>query len=265
MTCLAGCGGADGDVVARSGKLELTRGELLASISFDGASDSLAAASMYIEDWRDMAALYQRALVDGVEREPETKLLIEKASRQITVQRFIDRKITAASANGLFRIDSSEVSAFYERHADAFVCAEPHVALVRYYAASAVQAAKLRAIAVETGAACLPDSARDAVPEYAELNRKSFSAGRRLRRQSRLFLENGRMHSILREMTPGDVSRPIALNDSLIVVMQLLDRVETGGRMTLDQCRGDIEELLIVEKQKQYYTTLLETARETYQ
>jgi len=70
---------------------------------------------------------------------------------------------------------------------------------------------------------------------------------------------------MLRDMAPGDVSQAIPLNDSLIVVMQLLDRVEPGRRMTLDQCRGDIEELLIVEKQKQYYTTLLEKARETYQ
>lgn len=265
MACLAGCGGSGGDVVARSGRLELTRGELLASIGYDDAADSLVAASMFIEDWRDMAALYQSALEDGVDREPETRRLIETASRQITVQRFIDRKMADASGRGLFRIDASEVRAFYERHPDGFVCSEPHVALVRYYAASAAEAAKLRAIAVETRGARLPDRIAEAAPAYAELNRKSVSAGRRLRPQSRLFLESTRMRSMLRDMAPGDVSRAIPLNDSLIVVMHLLDRVETGRRMTLDQCRGDIEELLIVEKQKQYYTTLLETARETYQ
>ncbi len=262
---LAGCGALpENDVVAKAGKLELTRDELLASISYRDARDSLTAASIYIEDWKEMAVLYQSALAAGVEEEGETQLLIRKAVRQITVQRYIDRMLSRASEEGAFAVDSDEIRAFYETFPSEFVCTEPHYAVERYYAASAERAARLRDLLLEEVRS--PDDFHERVgrtaPDHAETNRALVAS--RLKPVRRLFLENERMKSLLEGMQPGAVSPVVALGDTLYVVMALRDRVGAGERLSLAQARKEIEELLTVEKQKQYYSTLLKQARETY-
>ena len=264
---LAGCGALpENDVVAKAGKLELTRGELLASISYRDSRDSLTATSIYIEDWKEMAALYQSASAAGVKEEAETRFLIRKAARQITVQRYIDRMMSRASEEGAFVVGSDEIRVFYETFPAEFFCAEPHYAVERYYAASAERAARLRDLLQEQVKRSDDFRRRveSAAPAYAETNRAGAAAPLRLKPASRLFLENKRMKSLLESMQSGAVSPVVSLGDTLYVVMALRDRVGTGERLSLEQARKEIEELLTVEKQKQYYSTLLKQARETY-
>ena len=96
----------------------MTRDELLASITYSSQEDILTAAAIYIEDWLDLASLYQLALENGLADEVESRLLIEKAKRQIIVQRFLDREIEPIAKNRKVVVDSSEVTDFYNAFPD---------------------------------------------------------------------------------------------------------------------------------------------------
>ena len=96
----------------------MTRDELLASITYSSQEDILTAAAIYIEDWLDLASLYQLALENGLADEVESRLLIEKAKRQIIVQRFLDREMELIAKNKKVVVDSSEVTDFYNAFPD---------------------------------------------------------------------------------------------------------------------------------------------------
>lgn len=265
---MVGCsGGPDNDVVARAGKLELTRGELLASISYASPEDSLTVSAIYIEDWRDLAAMYQLALEDGVDKDPDTRMLIEKAARQITVQRFVDKKMGKGEAKGLFAVDSSAVSAVYREFPDDFICRETQYAVARYYAVTEQAASRMQnALKLHEGdEAEIRKLIESIEPGYAGANLRTRRNPPRLKTIAQMHLENRRMKDFLKNMTPGELSPVIAVHDSLFVVMEMHGILEKGDKKTLEQAYRDIEELLIVEKQKQYYSKLLEQAREKYQ
>jgi hypothetical protein len=80
-----------------------------------------------------------------------------------------------------------------------------------------------------------------------------------------LHLENDTMKEVLPTLLPGELSSVITVHDSLFVVMEMHDRVKKGSKKTFEQAYDEIEELLIVQKQKHYYSTLLGEAREKYQ
>ena len=265
---IVGCGtGQDDDVVARVGKLQLTRDELLASISYTSREDSLTASAIYIEDWRDLAVLYQLALDDGMDKEPEARMLIDKATRQIIAQRFVDKRMRKAEKEGHFAVDSSAVGAFYREFPDVFVCGEAQYAVARYYTKTAQAASRMEnAFRLHEGdEKSLLQLVESIEPGYAGTNIRSYRNSWRLKTLAQLHLENDKMKGFLQNMAPGELSPVIALHDSLFVVMEMHDIVKKDDKKTLEQAYGDVENLLIVEKQKQYYSKLLQQARDKYQ
>ncbi|MCW8795617.1 MAG: hypothetical protein OQK67_00965 [Chlorobium sp.] len=264
---LAGCGNQHDDVVAKSGDLQLTRDELLASITYSSQEDSLTASGIYIEDWKDLAALYQLALEKGFADEAESKLLIEKATRQIIVQRFLDREIDQIEKKQGFAVDSSEVTAFYRAFPDLFVCSDTEYGVSRYYFSSAVTASRMKnALRQHQGdEESLIKLIGSIEPRYARKNMEARGKGLQLRALRQLHLENDNVKRSLNGMAPGEISSVISLHDSLFVIMEMHDIVMKGERKSLLQAYGNIEDLLIVEKQKQYYSTVLEKARKQFQ
>lgn len=265
---IAGCGSAtDDDIVARAGNLELSRDEVLASISYSSPEDSLTVSAIYIEDWKDLAALYQLALEDGVDRDSDARMLIEKATRHIVVQCFVDQKMEQAGKQGLFAIDSSDVRAFYREFPDAFVSRATEYAVARYYATTLQAAGRIEnALRLHEGnedrLLLLIESIE---PGYAAKNRESRSNVHTLRPLEQIHLESETMKSSLQNLAPGEMSPVIAVHDSLFVVIEMHDIVKKGDKKTFEQAYGEVEELLTVQKQKEYYSTLLEEARQKYQ
>ena len=264
---LSGCGNQHDDVVAKSGDLQLTRDELLASITYSSQEDSLTASAIYIEDWKDLAALYQLALEKDLAGEAESQLLIEKATRQIIVQRFLDREMEQVEKNRGFAVDSSEVSAFYSAFPDVFVCSDTEYGVSRYYFSSAVTASRMKNVLRQHQGdeESLIKLIGSIEPRYARKNMDARGKGRRLRAHRQLHLENESVERALNSMAPGEISSVISLHDSLFVIMEMHDIVIKGERKSLLQAYGNIEDLLIVEKQKQYYSTVLEKARKKFQ
>ena len=264
----SGCGTSpDDEVVAKAGKLRLTRGELLASIDYASPQDSLTMSAIYIEDWRDLAALYQLALDENVDKEPETRMLAEKAMRQITVQRFVDSRMNRAEKEGMLAVDSAAVKAFYQEYPDESVCKQTEYALARYYASTEQAASRMQnALRFHEGnGKRLLGLIESLDSVYADVNRQSYLSGRDLKALPRLHLENRKMKRLLLSMVPGDISPVIKVHSTLFVVMHLHAVLGKGEKKSVAQAYEDIEELLIVEKQKQYYSTLLQQARDKYQ
>lgn len=262
---IAGCGKArEDDIVARAGKLQLTRDEVLASINYFSPEDSLIVSAIYIEDWKALAFLYQLALEEGIDKDPVTRQLIEKATKNIVVQRFVDKRMEKAEEGGLHAIDSSAVREFYHKFPETFLNSDTEYAVSRYYASTAQSASRIgNALRLhEDDENRLLELIESIEPEYAAEARNN---ARKLKTLARIHLENDTMKDILRKLAPGECSPVIALHDSLFVVMELHDIVKKGEKKTFEQSYGEIEELLTVQKQKQYYNTLLEEARKKYQ
>lgn len=114
MLIFSGCSSAPNEPpVATLGKSVLTRDELRYSLSYQNREDSITQAAMYLEDWLITTALYEKALQEGQDKDTLTQLLIEKSRRKIVASRYVARKLQEEIAAGKFRIDSSEVQAFY--------------------------------------------------------------------------------------------------------------------------------------------------------
>lgn len=264
---IAGCGDArKDDIVARSGQLQLTRDEVLASISYSSPEDSLIVSAIYIEDWRSLALLYQLALEENIDKDPETKRLIEKAKRTIVVQRFVDKRMEKAENDGLHAIDSSAAREFYHQFPEMFTASSKEYAVSRYYASTAQSASRIEnALRLhEDDENRLLELIESIEPGYAAENRQARDNVRELKTLDRIHLENDTMKEALQKLAPGELSSVIAVDDSLFVVLELHDIVGKGEKKTFEQSYGDIEELLTVQKQKQYYSTLLEEARKKY-
>lgn len=265
---IAGCSNvADDDIVARAGKLQLNRGEVLASISYSSPEDSLTASAIYIEDWKELASLYQLALDDGIDKDRDTQILIEKAARHIIVQRFVDQRMEKAEKEGLYVIDSSAVRAFYREFSDSFVSRETEYAVSRYYASTPQTAGRMENVlrlhqGDENRLLQLIESIE---PGFAKKNCKARGNADKLRPLAQIQLENEKIKESLQNLAPGELSSAITVHDSLFVVVEMHDIVKKGNKKTFEQAYGEIEELLIVQKQKLYYSTLLEEAREKYQ
>lgn len=264
---IAGCGDArKDDIVARSGQLQLTRDEVLASISYSSPEDSLIVSAIYIEDWKALALLYQLALEENIDKDPETERLIEKAKRTIVVQRFVDKRMEKAENDGLHAIDSSAAREFYHQFPEMFVNSNKEYAVSRYYASTAQSASRIEnALRLHEGDENrLLELIESIEPGYAAENRQARGSVRKLKALDRIHLENDTMKEALQKLAPGELSSVIAVDDSLFVVLELHDIVGKGEKKTFEQSYGDIEELLTVQKQKQYYSTLLEEARKKY-
>ncbi|MCG8345804.1 MAG: hypothetical protein MI685_11705 [Chlorobiales bacterium] len=265
---IAGCGDArKDDIVARSGQLQLTRDEVLASISYSSPEDSLIVSAIYIEDWKSLALLYQLALEENIDKDPGTKRLIEKAKRTIVVQRFVDKRMEKAENDGLHAIDSSAAREFYHQFPEMFTASNKEYAVSRYYASTAQSASRIEnALRLhEDDENRLLELIESIEPGYAAENRQARDSVRELKTLDRIHLENDTMKEALQKLAPGELSSVIAVDDSLFVVLELHDIVGKGEKKTFEQSYGDIEELLTVQKQKQYYSTLLEEARKKYQ
>lgn len=266
--CITGCGKvADRDIVARAGKLTLSRDEVSASINYSSRQDSLTMSAVYIEDWKDLASLYLLALENGIGEDPDSKMLIEKAARHIIVQRFVDQKMKEASKEGLYTIDSSDVRAFYRKFSETFVSRDTVYAVSRYFASTSRSAGRIEnALRLHDGGEKhLLQLIASIDAGYASKNREARGNARSLRSLERIHAENEKIKGVLQNLSPGELSPVLRVHDSLFVVMEMHDIVKKGEKKTFVQAYGEIEELLIVQKQKQYYSTLLEEARQKYQ
>lgn len=253
------CGSRSPDsVVARIGDSELTQKELSYATSAMNAKDSAVVASMYIEDWKKTASLYELSMQEQPELDTLTEILIEKARRQIIVQRFIDKQLEEATKRGDFAIDSAEVKAFFDNHEKEFSFNEQAYRVLRLFSASQDTAEKFVALlgSKKRTAEEVKKAVVSMAPEYRRQNEQSIDASLKFIPDSRLHLETETMRELLRKMSPSSVSPVIKLNDRLYAVMRLEEVAQKGDKQTLDQAYEEIVYILRMRKEKAFYEAL---------
>ncbi len=231
--------------------------ELSRAIRFSTPSDSATQAALFLEDWRRNASLYEQALEAGEDRDEETQRLVEKSRRRIIAERFVERKLQDALKEGMFRVDSVEVKAYYEQMSATFVFHEAMFKLLRIYTHSADTALRLRQALVATlSEDSLFTLAMQRAPETATLNQLAFESATQFKTLPQLHLESENLRAILERMKPKDVSPVLKLSDSLFVVMRLEESVAAGEPKTFAQAFPEILERLRMMKQKRFVDSL---------
>lgn len=248
--------------VATLGKSALTREELRRSLSYQNREDSVTQATMYLEDWLATAALYEKAMQEGEDKDTLTMLLIEKSRRKIIAARYFERKLQEEIKAGKLRVDSSEAQAFYNLNAGLFQFREPHYRLLRLYASTQDAMLSLRqklvAGAPETELLLLAQSLS---PALAQTNEAMFQRSKEARPLRALQLESQTLLQLLERMRPKDITPVVKVRDSLFAVMRLDEKLEQGSLMTFEQAYPDIEELLRHQKQKAFFRYLVGSSK----
>ncbi len=231
--------------------------ELARNIRQSAPSDSATQAALFIEDWRHTASLYEQAIQDGEDNDEETRHLVEKSRRRIIADRFVERKLQEALKDGLFRVDSAEVKAYYEQMSSTLVFHDAMFKLLRIYTHSADTALRLRqALVANIGADSLFNLAMLRAPETAELNQLAFEGATQFKTLPQLHLESENLRAILERMKPKDISPVMKLSDSLFVVMRLEEIVAQRQPKTFVQAFPEVLERLRMMKQKRFVDSL---------
>jgi hypothetical protein len=117
LLCLWGCDlpwKKSDPVVASVGKTELKLSELKRlAIRWDETSDKQRL--QLVDNWLTQEALYQEALIRGVDQEPETKRILELSRKKIVLDRLASR-ITDS-----LELTESEVQQYYDAHPESFI------------------------------------------------------------------------------------------------------------------------------------------------
>ncbi len=259
----SGCPSAPNEPpVATLGKSVLTRDELRYSLSYQNREDSITQAMMYLEDWLTTTALYEKALQEGQDKDTLTQLLIEKSRRKIVASRYVVRKLQEEIAAGKFRIDSSEVQAFYYANPQLLKFREPHYRLLRLYASSqdAVLTLRQKLVANTSENELLP-LAQSLSPTLTQMNDMSFRLAKEVRPLWKLQLESEALVQLLERMRPKDITPVVKVRDSIFVVMRLEEKLEPGTTMTLEQAYADIVEHLRYQKEKSFFRYLVSSSK----
>ncbi len=263
MLIFSACSSASNEPpVATLGKSVLTRDELRYSLSYQNREDSITQAMMYLEDWLTTTALYEKALQEGQDKDTLTQLLIEKSRRKIVASRYVARKLQEEIAAGNFRIDSSEVQAFYYANPQLLKFREPQYRLLRLYASSQDAILTLR----QKLAANAPENelfalAQSLSPTLAQMNDVAFQLVKEARPLWKLHLESEALMQLLERMRPKDITPVVKVRDSVFVVMRLEEKLEPGTTMTLEQAYTDIVERLRYQKEKSFFQNLVNSSK----
>lgn len=265
---LAGCQSPSAETpVARVGNSVLTPTELRYSIRHSTPAESVAAASIYLEDWQNAAALYEQALSEEQDKDTLTSVMLEKSRRQIIVQRYIERKLESQ----VFGNDSAEVRKYFDAHAAEFRHPETAYKLIRLYATGADTASLLRGLLRDTTSSLkqLAEKVDSLAPSMSARNRREVMLGNTYRAANALGFETGTLRDIAGKMLPADISPVVRIEESVsespgkasYIVIRLNARVKSGDRKNFEEAFDEARERLRLEKQRTLYNSLVSTAK----
>ncbi|MDX2128049.1 MAG: hypothetical protein SFU91_03340 [Chloroherpetonaceae bacterium] len=240
------------------GQSKLFREELELVLKGLSKEDSITQASLYIEDWKMNAILYEAAIENEMQEDTLTKYLIEKMKRRIVVQQYVDKRMKEEEASGRFDVDSIEAKAYYEKNAPEFTYGLLSMKVLRLYAQSESRAKEYAELFEKnTPLDTILIKALELEPELGEMNNSQRKFATQLLPISKIYFETASLRTMAESMVLNVPSKPLKLADTLFVVMTVLEKVTPGSRKSFQQAYPDVSEQIKILKEKKYMNDLI--------
>jgi peptidyl-prolyl cis-trans isomerase C len=247
-----GCGwfaSDSSDPVAKVAGEKLTTSELDQMLK-NGAFEekSVEARRRAVTRWVNRELLYQEALRKRVDRDPDVRLQIETARRDILVSALVDR----LQDDGV-SLSDEEIRRYYEENKSVFKRSEAMVHARQIILESASEA---RRIAAEV--ARRPDSfeqlarTRSSDPSSADGGDVGFVTLR--------TAYSPEVWQVLQRLSDNEISRPIAI-DAGSVILQAVEHRPAGSVKSLDEVRSEVVNRVRAAKRATLMAALAESLK----
>ena len=234
---LAGCkeDAKKGTVLAQVGSSSLTLEELRES--FPAEYEQLIRREQYldfIKRWIDDEVIYQQALKNRMDDDPQVKRRVDRLTRKLLIEEFLARENPAEA----FEPDETAMNQYYEMHKEEFRRTVPEIKYVHLRVQTSKQAEALR-WRIQTDQAFITQAAAqslDPVPESI--------ASLPYKKQSELppCLAQDAAATRIGANTP-----PISCPDGTYIV-RVLDRLEAGSQIPFAEAKDEISATLLVQR-----------------
>jgi parvulin-like peptidyl-prolyl isomerase len=251
---LAGCSGNSGEggdganigrspgALAQVNRAELREEELRRLIPPD-LSESVTGTEIreILDHWVETELLYQRALGDGLDREPEVAETLHQMQRQIVANEFLQREL-----RNRVRVTIDEIRAYYDANVDHYT-QEVHL---RHIVLNAPEEAEQVLEQLGSGG------------DFRQLARRNSIDASASRGGDLGFLAKGAMNPafepVVFRMAPNEVRGPIASSFGFHIV-QVVGRRKAADPVSFEVARDEILQILLLEKQQRVERQLLAT------
>lgn len=233
---------SDGHVIARAGQMQLTMDEVAKHVD----TTSAYAVRNFVTKWIDEQLLYQKAVQEGVEKDPEYKSRISNYTRQLAIALYLQKQIYSAP----YKVSKGEIESFYSSHRDEFKASELllMVNMASFDKRSSAVAFRNAILSGNSWA-----SGFSHLPQYSILSKRDS-----------VFVDasnsDPQIWRVIESLPLGRPSFPVQV-DSVSFVVQVLKKFSAGDQLPLSYVEPLILERITVELRQKRYKEILDSLK----
>jgi peptidyl-prolyl cis-trans isomerase C len=259
LLALGGCGGHHENVLARVGRVNITDKDLQARFEqlpsyarqqFATPEGMIDLLNRLVEE----EVLYQAAIDDGYDRDPEVERTVDSVRRRAMIQAFYKDKIEAG-----VEVPEDDIVAYYNDHADQYQrLGRVRFRVVETHTRQEAERARERVLAGESIATVARDMSVDPLTRPSGGLAAPVHMGEGV---PKLGMDADFVKSLF-DLKVGEVSDALQTSQGW-VVLQLQEKVEPGER-PLDEVRDQIEHNLLPGKVREHYDEVYAQLKERF-
>lgn len=244
--------------VARVGEAYLTDEEISAALDHLASQlDTTEARRQFIDQWVTNELLYQEALRRNMRDQPGVQRRLAESERAVLIDALVSQLFLEEEASGT----PAEIRAYYERNKEQLRLREPFVRVRYLYSAVPDSAQRARQLLQEATSRAVADSVwLLLVDRFAEDAELSHTLGSNYFPESRLFMEQPRLHERMQQLQPGQIAPLIEINGQTHL-LQLAARVPAGSLPELAWVEDQVRRQLTIDRRKQMYERQVQRLR----
>lgn len=243
---------------ARVGDRYLTNQDIrdaLLELTFD--ADSSEAKRQIIEQWTTNELLYQEALRNRLNLDPQVQQALEENERSVLISAFVSELYQQEDIEPT----QDEVQAYYERNKQYLGLREPFV-LVRYLSTRDQTIATEALRQLRQTPRLEQDSIWQVIVSRAALDPEgSIELANNYYPESRLFAAYPEVNRVLQQLNERQPYSPVIVSDSLFHIIQVVERITAGTIPESQWIEAELIRRLVIERRKQMYARQVQRLR----